>query len=270
MKTKMTTKTLLIVRKSIFYPVFKYFKSFSENHYKRKKNDKVFLTEYHAFQELSKTANIRFKLSWDNRYPCMDERTEYTSFDRHYVLHPAWAARILSKLKPDIHYDISSTLYFGSIVSAFIKFKFYDYRPARLKISDFESSHADLLNLPFESNSVQSLSCMHTLEHIGLGRYGDKLDYDGDLKAINELKRVLVRNGNLLVVVPIAAESRIYFNAHRVYSADQFISYFSGLELVEFCLIPDKESYEDFIINPSEEILAQSKYDCGCFWFKKN
>lgn len=266
----MKTKTMLIVRRSILYPVYKYFKSTIRYYLLQKKNNQSFLKEYHAFQELSKSVSIRFKLSWDDRYPCMDDKTEYTSFDRHYVLHPAWAARILNKVKPDTHYDISSTLYFGSIVSAFIKFKFFDFRPAKLKISDFDSYHADLLHLPFESNSIQSLSCMHTLEHIGLGRYGDKLDYDGDLKAISELKRVLIPGGNLLVVVPIASEPCIYFNAHRVYSANQFISYFSELELIEFCLIPDKESDEDFIINPSEEILSQSKYDCGCFWFRKN
>jgi len=266
----MKAKFRIFVRDRIFYPGYKYLKSVTGNYFHRKKNDKLFLKEYQAFKGLSETSGNRFKLSWDDRYPCMDDRTEYTSFDRHYVLHPAWAARILSELKPDVHYDISSTLYFGAIVSAFIKFKFYDYRPAQLKISGFESNHADLLNLPFESNSIPSLSCMHTIEHIGLGRYGDPLDFDGDLKAINELKRVLMIGGNLLVVVPIAAEPRINFNAHRVYSAKQFISYFHELELVEFCLIPDNEGDSDFIINPTEDILAQSIYDCGCFWFKKN
>lgn len=270
MQGKINTKLHKLLRKTIFYSTYKYLKIRAANHIQRKRSAKIFIKEFGLLKKSGITTQNRFILDWEDRYPCHDDKTKYTSYDRHYVLHPAWAARILNKLKPDIHYDISSTLYFGSIVSAFIKIKFFDYRPAQLKISDFESNHADLLKLPFQSNSIQSLSCMHTLEHIGLGRYGDPLDYDGDIKAINELTRVLGIGGNLLVVVPIAAEPRIYFNAHRVYSASQFISYFPELELVEFCLIPDKESDADFMVNPSEEILAKSIYDCGCFWFRKN
>ena len=77
------------------------------------------------------------------------------------------------------------------------------------------SGYADLANLPFEINSVQSLSCMHTVEHVGLGRYGDPIDPDGDLKAIKEIKRVLAVNGNLLFVVPIG-KPKIVYNAHRI------------------------------------------------------
>jgi hypothetical protein len=114
------------------------------------------------------------------------------------------AARIINELKPDIHYDISSSLYFCSIVSAFNKVKFYDFRPANLQLTNLTAESSNLLSLPFEANSISSLSCMHVVEHIGLGRYGDALDPDGDLKAISELKRVLGNEGSLLYfVVPI-------------------------------------------------------------------
>ena len=265
----MNGKLIVLLHKSFFYSVYKYLKLKRNNYLLWRKADKTFKNEFRTLQRLNTTSQNRFTFNWDDKYPCLSDKTDYTSYDRHYVLHPAWAARILFKLKPDVHYDISSTLYFGAIVSSFLNIKFYDYRPAKLKISNFESSHADLLNLPFDTDSIKSLSCMHTIEHIGLGRYGDTLDYDGDLKAINELKRVLGKGGNLLVVVPIAAEPRIYFNAHRVYSAKQFLSYFSELELVEFCLIPNVEGDEDFILNPPDNILAKARYDCGCFWFKK-
>jgi hypothetical protein len=36
---------------------------------------------------------------------------------------------------------------------------------------------------------------MHVVEHIGLGRYGEPMDEQGDLKAIEELKRVLAPGG---------------------------------------------------------------------------
>ena len=56
------------------------------------------------------------------------------------------------------------------MVSAFIPVEFYDYRPAELSLSGLEFKHADLTHLPFADNSVESLSCMHVIEHIGLGR----------------------------------------------------------------------------------------------------
>ncbi len=265
----MNGKLHIAVHKSYFYSAYKYLKLKRNNYILWRTADKTFKKEFRALQRLNTKSQNRFIFNWNDKYPCLGDKTDYASYDRHYVLHPAWAARILYKLKTEVHHDISSTLYFGTMVSSFLKLKFYDYRPAKLTISDFESNHADLLNLPFESGSIQSISCMHTIEHIGLGRYGDPLDYNGDLKAIKELKRVVGKGGNLLVVVPLASKPRINFNAHRVYSTDQFLSYFTGLELIEFCLIPENETDGDLVINPSEELLSKQIYGCGCFWFKK-
>jgi ubiquinone/menaquinone biosynthesis C-methylase UbiE len=132
-----------------------------------------------------------------------------------------------------LHIDISSALYFCAIVSAFVPIKFYDYRPANLQLSNLSTDSADLTCLPFNDASIESISCMHVVEHIGLGRYGDLLDPNGDLKAISELKRVLSTNGNLLFVVPVGGTPRIMFNAHRIYSYGQVISYFQDFELIE-------------------------------------
>jgi SAM-dependent methyltransferase len=227
-----------------------------------------FILEYLKFKK--NNLNRRFELSWKNRYPCLDDKTGQTSFDRHYIYHTAWAARILSKTKPKKHVDISSSLYFSSLVSAFIPIDFYDFRPADLKLSNLYSGKADLLSLPFKENSVISLSCMHTIEHVGLGRYGDMLDSKGDLMAIKELIRVLSPGGSLLFVVPIGGKAKIMFNAHRIYTSEQILKYFSQLKLKQFALIPEKAESGGLIINPSSKILANQNYACGCFWFIKN
>lgn len=193
----------------------------------------------------------------------MFSETEQHSLDIIYAYHTGWAARILAKLKPDKHVDISSSLYFASIVSAFVPIEFYEYRPRDLPFSGLRCNVGNLMSLSFPDNSVQSLSCMHVVEHIGLGRYGDKIDPDGDLKAIAELKRVL--RGNLLFVVPIG-ESLLQFNAHRIYSYSQVMSYFEDLELVEFTLIPDKGT---IIKNATKSMADEQGYGCGCFWFRK-
>lgn len=234
-----------------------------------KNRNESFRSDFNKFVKLSQNAQSRFPLNWENRMPCLDDKTTFTSFDRHYIYHPAWAARVLSKINPKLHIDISSILNFSTIVSAFVPVKFYDYRPVSLDLSNLTSESADLTNLPFESNSVESISCMHTVEHIGLGRYGDPLDYDGDLKAINELKRVIAPGGHLLFVVPVG-KPVILFNGHRIYSYRQVIECFPEFELRDFSLVPDDPKEGGLINSATEKKSDQQRYGCGCFWFQKN
>lgn len=227
-----------------------------------------FILEFQQLKNLGNQKTNRFSISFWDLYPCLYDKTSKTDFDRHYVYHTAWAARIVSKTKPEVHIDISSLIYFSSIISAFNPVKFYDYRPIDLHLDNLSCEAADLLNLPFKNGSIQSLSCMHVIEHIGLGRYGDPLDTEGDLKAMAELKRVLSIRGSLLFVVPVG-KPKIVFNAHRIYSYEQVIEYFSDLKLEEFALIPDNPKEGGLIYNASKEIVDSQNYGCGCFWFRK-
>jgi hypothetical protein len=158
------------------------------------------LNDYFKFK--SKDKNRRFKIPLNSVYPCLFENTPYTRFDTHYIYHTAWAARKVREIDAVEHTDISSSLYFSSIVSAFKPVKFYDFRPAKLNLSNLVSEPADLTQLRFADNSFQSLSCMHTVEHVGLGRYGDHIDPDGDMQAARELERVVAKGGSLLFCCP--------------------------------------------------------------------
>jgi hypothetical protein len=200
-------------------------------------------------------------------FPILCDMTSNTSFDRDYMYHPAWAARIIAKTNPKKHVDISSTLIFSALVSAFVPVDFYDFRPADIKLSNLNSGKADLTKLDFKDNSIRSLSCLSTIEHIGLGRYGDPLDPDGDKKAMSELSRVLAKGGNLLVAVPVG-KPRVIFNAHRIYSYKQIIDGFKELDLVEFTVI-NSTGTDGLIVNPCDKNFDSSSYDCGCFWFTK-
>lgn len=221
-----------------------------------------YLGEFSGFR---KKNDRRFSVQVKDIYPCLKDKIVNTPFDSHYTYHPAWAARILAGTRPELHIDISSILSFSTIVSAFVPVKFYDYRPAEVTLNNFESGFADLKKLAFEDNSIVSLSCMHTIEHVGLGRYGDEIDPVGDIKSINELKRVLKPGGDLLFVTPVG-KPRIEFNAHRIYSFEQVVEYFSPLRLKEFSLIPDAGG---LLINADPNLVKEQRYACGCFWFKK-
>lgn len=226
-----------------------------------------YLNDYIKFNRLLSLKTNK-TLFWKNRYVCLDDKTSTTSFDTHYVYHTAWAARKLKEIEPKKHIDISSSIYFNAIVSAFVSIDFYDFRPVKINLSGLSPYGGDLFSLPFLDNSISSLSCMHVLEHIGLGRYGDKLDPEGDVQAVTEIKRVLASNGNLLIVVPVG-KATINFNAHRVYGYNEVISLFSELSLKEFTLLTDDITGPDFITNASPELVEKQNYGCGCFWFQK-
>lgn len=220
-------------------------------------------TDFKRFSQLQ--SKERFRLDWNDRYPCLDDKTDTSSFDAHYIYHPAWAARLIAKIHPVLHVDISSSLVFCTMLSAYVPVEFYDFRPAELTLEGLTCKRGDLMNLPFPDNSVESLSCMHVIEHIGLGRYGDPLDPEGDLKAIAELKRVLIKGGSLFFVVPVG-QPRIQYNAHRIYSYEQIASNFPDFQIEQFALVDDRGK---FMVNATASDATQQRYGCGCWHFVK-
>ena len=227
-----------------------------------------YISDLIAFRSSSDVTGAILPVPINDLYPCLGDATSQTGFDRHYIYHTAWAARVLARLKPEKHIDVSSSLYFASIASATTPIEFYDFRPPRLELDGLGVSAGNITALPFADGSVHSLSSMHVVEHIGLGRYGDPLDPLGDAKAIEELKRVLAPSGYLLFVVPVG-RPRVQFNAHRIYSLEQITSSFADLQLEEFALIPDGPDDGGIVMGASEEMVAMQNYACGCFLFRK-
>lgn len=225
----------------------------------------LIVPDYVQFRKKKKERR-NFSLKIRDFLPCLGEKVSYTSFDRHYVYHTAWAMRKVKQINPFVHIDVASSLYFCSLLSAFVPVKFYDYRPPALELDNLKVEYGDLLNLPFKFGEVKSLSCMHTIEHIGLGRYGDSIDPEGDKKAMRELARVIAPGGSLLFVVPVG-KPKIIFNAHRIYSFEMIREMFTSFLLREFSLIPERKG--GILVNASAERVAKEKYGCGCFWFIK-
>lgn len=227
-----------------------------------------FYSQYREFANQNREARPEFKAEWSDRWARLDDDTGHLPFDAHYVYHTAWAARVLAEIKPAKHIDISSYTYFATVASAFVPIEFYDYRPANIQLTNLHCGAADLCKLQFEDQSVESISCMHTIEHIGLGRYGDPLDPAGDKLALAELQRVVAKGGSLMVVVPVG-EPRIQFNAHRIYDPAMIEAALPELTLERLAVLPD-ETAQGLVESPSREFVLQQKYGCGCFWFRRS
>lgn len=166
-------------------------------------------------------------------FPCLFDNLNYTPLDPTYFFQDSWAAKKIFDLKPKHHYDIGSSAKTIGILSQFAPITMIDIRPIELELPNLFFQNGSILELPFEDNSINSLSSLCVVEHIGLGRYGDPLDPFGSEKAIKEIKRVLARDGVVLFSVPVDNENKIYFNAHRAFTRDYILKLFSDMELLE-------------------------------------
>jgi SAM-dependent methyltransferase len=203
--------------------------------------------------------------NWGERMPSLWEATATTAYDAHYLYHVAWAVRMVTGYAPSKHVDISSSLNFCTTLSATVPTDFYDFRVTPLQLDNLLCGQADLTRLVFDDASIESLSCMHTIEHVGLGRYGDPIDVSGDMDAAAELCRVVRPGGHLLMVVPVG-RARIVFNSHRIYGHDQILEMFPSFDVVETALVRDDRS---FVRNPAATEFDAQTYGCGCFHLRK-
>lgn len=70
-----------------------------------------------------------------------------------------------------------------------------------------------------------------SFEHDGLGRYGDPLDPDADIKTMQDMRSTLRRGGVLFLSVPVGRD-RLIFNAARVYGPLRLPLLLEGWEVV--------------------------------------
>jgi len=218
-----------------------------------------YFVEWRQYSQLAGPGIIR----WQESYPCITDRTPHTPFDPHYFYQAGWATRKLVELKPAWHVDVGSSVVLIGAISAIVPTVFVDYRLLRTKIAGLTAVAGDLLALPFAGGSVASLSCLHVIEHIGLGRYGDSLDPQGSVKAAQELMRVLAPGGRMLLSTPIGRE-RVQFNAHRIFAPDTVVSMFAELELLDFAMVDDRGVFCTHATPPQS---SGCEYACGMFEF---
>ena len=220
-----------------------------------------FLRERRRYSELPESE----ALSWADDYPQLWDRQASSPYDEHYFLQDVWAAQRIAELAPTEHVDVGSRVDLVGFLTAITRVVFVDIRPLETDVPGLTCVSGSVLNLPFDDRSLQSVSCLHVAEHIGLGRYGDPLDPAGTRKAARELARVLAPEGQLLFSLPVGRE-RVEFNAHRILSPGSALDLFGDLELLEFSGVGDNGNFARY---RDPDKLAASDYACGMFRFTR-
>jgi len=210
-----------------------------------------------------------WKLRFEEIYPCIgDHLSSAGNAQGHYFLQDLWAAQHVARLMPTLHVDVGSlTIGFVAHVASFTKVEYIDIRPLRCEVPNLLWKKGSVTKLPHASNSVSSLSCLHVIEHIGLGRYGDELEINGWELGLRELQRVLAPGGQLLIGTP-CGRPRVQFNAHRVFDPSYIVSALPGLDLVEFSLI-ESDSAIRWQKDAALDGARTLDYGCGLFRFTK-
>jgi len=198
------------------------------------------------------------------------------SLDRHYFVQDIICAELVIKNFDKTHLDVGSRVDgFISKVALHCQLDVLDIRPLKLPLLNVTFKVGDLMSSTFLSSferRYNSVSCLHTIEHFGLGRYGDKLDPNGFKVGLYNLQG-LVKPGGLLFLSTPVGRSRTVFNAHRVFSPNEIFQELSEMELLHAVVINDDGNIYGFGDEPSKVgISAFTKdfnYGLGIFVFGK-
>ena len=189
----------------------------------------------------------------------------------HYFHQDLLIAGLIYGDSPSRHIDVGSRIDgFVAHVASFREIEVVDIRPApEIGHKNIKFQMADLM-LETNLGKTDSLSCLHALEHFGLGRYGDPLDLFGHEKGIHNLLELLDHDGTLYLSVPIGRSDAVHFNAHRVFHPESLLKIPEIMEqtsLLRFDYVDDEGDLHLEKI-PSDAV-GKVEYGCGIYTFKK-
>ena len=237
---------------------------------------------YHTVRGLPRYLSSYLKLSRQIRcaggsfpfgmpYPCLQDVTAGSgTASGHYFHQDLLVATRIFETAPDRHIDVGSRVDgFVAHVASFRQIDVIDIRPQANTIRNIRFIAADFMaELPdFLVGACDSVSCLHALEHFGLGRYGDPVDHTGHLTGLDNLLRMLRPGGRLFLSVPIGP-SRIEFNAHRVFSISYLLDVIGDRATLDrFSYVDDKGSLHENMSLDSDRINENCgcNYGCGIF-----
>lgn len=194
-----------------------------------------------------------------------------------YFWQDLFVAKRVIELSPARHIDIGSRIDgFVAHLACTRTIEVIDIRPLAEKIPGVSFHQVDITNLPENwVSAADCVTCLHSIEHFGLGRYGDALDAGGWKSGLRNLARIVRPGGTLILSTPVGHQ-RVKFNSHRIFHPATIAGFGAsiGLQVSQF-FHHTYDSPPDSPITRSSDLekdfsrLASMKYGLGIFEFKK-
>jgi hypothetical protein len=205
--------------------------------------------------------------SIDAAFPILGDFNERAgTANGHYFHMDLLVAGFIAQEKPARHLDIGSRVDgFVAHVAAFRDIEVMDIRPISFPAHpQIRFIQGDLMSCSV--SPVDSVSCLHVLEHVGLGRYGDPVNSNGHRSAFTTLVDLVLPGGTLYFAVPVGVQKTM-FNAHRVFDPLEILAWETEkLELRRFDHVDDAGVLH---LNTAPADAAGLEYGCGIYTFTR-
>ena len=218
-----------------------------------------------------------FRREYDSSFkhmPCLHDRYEEGGDTKsEYFWQDLLVAGWIFEARPEKHVDVGSRVDgFVAHVASFREIEVVDIRSISTQIPGVIFKQADLMNPVEESvEYCDSLSCLHALEHFGLGRYGDRINPNGFKLGMKNMASMLMNDGIFYLSVPLGI-ARVEFNANWVFNPLVIVQLAENnkLQLTSLTIVRQGGQVEEVDIN--DEILSDlgnQHYVLGIFKFVK-
>ncbi len=223
-----------------------------------------------VYTELNKRSS--FSIKEEYLWPVIIDKYAPAGTVNNYFWQDLWAARLVAKSGVKQHLDIGSRLdgFITHLLASGIDVTMIDVREFPEKVEGLHTIVDDATSLrQIQDNSIESFSALCSLEHFGLGRYGDPIDPEACFKCFDNIQRKLKSGGKLYISLPIGKE-RLEFNTHRVFYPSTVIDCFGSLNLKEFSCTSNGKIEYNVDIHKYDNDLHNGNYRYGLFYFMKS
>lgn len=224
-----------------------------------------------ALEYKKRNMRTNFNIQEQYMWPIITDKYAFAGGINNYFFQDLWAARLIIKSGVKEHFDIGSRLdgFISHLLAADISVTMIDVRKFPVEIEQLNTIVDDATTLwQIPDESIESMSALCSVEHFGLGRYGDPIDPEACFKCFANIQRKLKKGGKLYISLPIGKE-RLEFNAHRVFYASTIIECFSSLQIQEFACVAEGKLEYNVGIHKYDNDSHNGEHRYGLFYFKK-
>lgn len=218
-----------------------------------------------------KNRRASFKIDRNNLWPVFTDKYREAGIVNNYFQQDLWAAKLIFKSGVKSHFDIGSRIdgFISHLLAMDIEVTLIDIRKFPRDVEGLHTIVDDATLLrKIPDDSIVSMSALCSLEHFGLGRYGDLIDPEACFKCFEEIQRKVKTQGDLYISLPVGME-RVEFNAHRIFYPSTIVECFHKMDLVEFSCTAAGEMEYNVDLHRYDNDIHDGEYRYGLFHFKK-